>query len=125
MRYWPLALMILLCSACAEGAFALPDTIAGTAQIHDGDSLRISDKRIRLTGVDAPELKQQCFHQQEPVLCGQKAREALSNKIDGRDVRCDITGNDRYGRYLGPVLCRWGESQCLMVAHGYALSYRQ
>ena len=34
--------------------------ISGRADVADGDTLRIGDVRIRLTGLDAPELDQTC-----------------------------------------------------------------
>ena len=37
--------------------------IAGHAEVTDGDTLRIGATRIRLTGIDAPELAQTCTGQ--------------------------------------------------------------
>ena len=34
--------------------------ISGNAQIIDGDTIKINSKKIRLHGIDAPELKQMC-----------------------------------------------------------------
>ena len=34
--------------------------IYGVPKIIDGDTVRINDKKIRLEGIDAPEIKQQC-----------------------------------------------------------------
>ena len=34
--------------------------ISGFAKIIDGDTIKISNKKIRLHGIDAPEKKQQC-----------------------------------------------------------------
>ena len=34
--------------------------IGGKAKIIDGDTIQIGDNRIRLYGIDAPELKQVC-----------------------------------------------------------------
>ena len=34
--------------------------ISGKAVITDGDTLNISSNKIRLSGIDAPEIKQQC-----------------------------------------------------------------
>ena len=34
--------------------------IHGTPKIIDGDTIHINNKKIRLEGIDAPEIKQQC-----------------------------------------------------------------
>ena len=36
------------------------EEISGNANIIDGDSIKIGSKKIRLFGIDAPEIKQNC-----------------------------------------------------------------
>ena len=36
------------------------EIIKGTAEVVDGDTLKIDNKKIRLHGIDAPEMKQLC-----------------------------------------------------------------
>ena len=36
------------------------EEISGNANIIDGDSIKIGSKKIRLFGIDAPEIKQKC-----------------------------------------------------------------
>ena len=53
--------------AAALVLFALPalaDDIIGNVRIIDGDTLEIGGKRVRLFGVDAPELHQICWDEQ-------------------------------------------------------------
>ena len=39
------------------------EEISGNANIIDGDSIKIGSKKIRLFGIDAPEIKQKCKYQ--------------------------------------------------------------
>ena len=64
--------------------FAFPvlaDDITGTARIVDGDTIWISDTKIRLWGIDAPETKQTCTRDGKPWRCGEAATEALRQFI--------------------------------------------
>jgi len=69
--------------------------------VHDGDSITLltPDKKqikVRLDGVDAPELKQEY---------GQKARRHAGALLKGSKggVRLEKTGTDKYGRMLGKI----------------------
>ena len=64
----------------------------------DGDTLRIDDKRIRIWGIDAPELKQTCLRSDRIWFCGKEARSFLVKKIDENVVQCDTLYKDRYMR---------------------------
>lgn len=99
--------------------------LSGIASVIDGDTIEIHATRIRLDGIDAPESAQLCRDGRDKVWrCGQRAAMALSERIDGRPVRCRQTGTDRYGRVVancsvaGEGLNRW------MVGQGWAVAYR-
>jgi len=98
--------------------------------ITDGDTItllvstNITNKenreiKVRLAEIDAPE-KHQAY--------GNKAKQALSDKIFGKEVTAIIFDVDRYGRsvaeiYLGVKLERWINLE--MVAEGWAWQYTQ
>lgn len=68
--------------------------------VHDGDSITALaagnvQLKVRLEGIDAPELKQP-FSQQ--------AKQALSGLVFGKAVTLHITGRDRYKRTLAVVV---------------------
>ena len=64
-------LTVLLLSGPAHA-----DVISGLARVTDGDTIRIKSERIRLHGIDAPELRQQCSTETgEPYQCGISAAE--------------------------------------------------
>ena len=65
------------------------DTISGAVRVVDGDSLEIGTARIRLFGIDAPELRQLCRAADgSNVTCGLAARDTLGTLIGGREVAC-------------------------------------
>lgn len=63
-------------------------TISGTAVAVDGDSLEIDGHRIRLAGIDAPELTQSCNRGGESWQCGKVAKEQLAALVRGKRVEC-------------------------------------
>lgn len=66
--------------------------VTGTAQVHDGDTLRINGHSIRIWGIDAAELKQTCTQGGSVVPCGLMAREALERLVKGQTVTCIAKG---------------------------------
>ena len=92
------ALMIAL---LAVGIAA--DVVDTVRSVTDGDTFRtISGERVRLIGVDCPEL----HRPHKPVgYFAQEARDFLDLLIGGRRVRLEYAGDsadstDRYGRHL-------------------------
>lgn len=101
------------------------DQISGTAYALDGDSLSIDERDIRLVGIDAPELFQECQRGGGAYPCGRVARDRLAQVVRGNTVRCRIVAIDRYGRALGE--CHVGDDfiNQRMVAEGWAVAYRR
>lgn len=78
-----------------------PAVIAGLGHVIDGDTLDIGQTRIRLEGVDAPEMAQTCQTASGKNWdCGRKAAALLRTLAEQRDLACDRTGIDKYGRTL-------------------------
>ncbi|APO67910.1 nuclease SNase-like protein [Rhizobium gallicum] len=101
-----------------------PDTVhAGQFHAADGDSLTIGAERMRLKGIDAPELNQICERGGRRWACGREAKETLQGLVAGRDTRCGGAERDQYDRLL--VVCRSGgiDLNGEMVARGMAVSY--
>ena len=108
--------------------------IIGFPKVVDGDSIHIKSYKIRLEGIDAPEMKQKCkkpylqimfFTFQKDYYWGQVSKKKLLQKIGNKSVKCILLGKDRYKRYLAKCfkgtinLNRW------MVRNGYAIAYRK
>lgn len=108
-----------------HGAPAIAE-IAGTPRIIDGTTLEVAGQRIRLFGIDAPDLDQVCQHGGRDYQCGRVARAALWDLVAGLDVSCeaeaDAPGPD--GRI--PATCTAGGVSLneSMVETGWALADR-
>jgi endonuclease YncB( thermonuclease family) len=97
--------------------------ISGPAHATDGASLVIAGQRIRLEGIDAPELAQSCMRDGRDYACGLRSREALGALVKGEDVSCQSNGVDRYGRILGYCTVADQDIASAMVRHGWAIGY--
>ena len=114
--------------AAAGASVALSDQIAGQARVVDGDTLVVDDRKIRLNGVDAPEMRQNCLDaSNEWYPCGNEAAQALSRRISGQPVTCVLNPQpDRYGRAIGTCWFSDGEDmQSWLVRWGWAVAYRR
>lgn len=98
------------------------ELLEGRPAVADGDSLTLSGQRVRLLGLDAPELAQTCRRGDEDQPCGRMARQALVSMIGNRTIRCETEGEDRYGRLL--ARCHIGADDIgdMLVRAGWALS---
>ena len=92
--------------------------------VKDGDTIQILSKTnnepkvydIRLAEIDAPE-KHQAY--------GNKSKQALSDKIFGKEVSITVISTDRYGRIVAQVHIgdRWINRE--MAVEGWAWQYIQ
>ncbi|MEL6504414.1 MAG: thermonuclease family protein [Pseudomonadota bacterium] len=117
-----LALFALLVGAIVWLDGSNRQNFTGAAIAVDGDSLQMGGKRLRLSGIDAPELAQTCDVAGRLWPCGRQARASLRRLI-AKDLSCTTTGLDRYDRHL--VRCTAGGKDigAAMVAAGMAVSY--
>lgn len=76
-------------------------------RVIDGDTFDQGNTRVRLWGVDAPEMD-------EPG--GPEAAEML-RRMTSAETRCEIEGRDRYGRAVMRCTVDLG---CAMIAAGHA-----
>jgi|TARA_B110001452_G_C15057159_1_gene369116 endonuclease YncB( thermonuclease family) len=100
--------------------------IYGRPVITDGDTMKISNNKIRLHGIDAPEKNQKCTKKLKEYNCGVVATEALIKKIGKNDVKCLTQRNrDRYRRFIGVCFVEKEDLNRWMVRNGYAVAYRR
>ena len=108
--------------------------ISGNAQIVDGDTIKINSKRIRLYGIDAPEIKQMCkkpyltiifFTFTKDYPCGKISTQKLEKKINNKVITCKILDIDRYKRLIGECFKRNLNLNSWLVSNGYAVAYRK
>lgn len=98
--------------------------ISGPAKVIDGDTIIIANTRIRIFGIDAPEMDQRCEDDRgESYRCGVVSAQALSDIIGDATVVCDPLDRDRYGRVVASCSVGGSDIGSAMVIHGYAVDY--
>jgi micrococcal nuclease len=106
---------------------AAPRSLVAIVQhVADGDSVTAisvngTKLRIRLLGVDAPEIANGTKPGQP---YGEEARDYLDHLIGGKTIRVDAYGPDQYHQLLGVLWDDQLNVNLLMVAMGYAEVYR-
>ena len=103
--------------------------IFGSAEVTDGDTIKINKEKIRLLFIDAPELKQTCRNSfEEEYNCGIKSKEYLSSYINNQIVHCNFSERDRYKRILGDCFLKEINNSNInlsMIENGWAIIYRR
>lgn len=119
-----IAMLVLLALAAGLAWFRAEEVVlAGAARIVDGDTLVVAGRRIRLAGLDAPEMDQACLREGRDYPCGIVARDALRALLTGREPSCTIRGRDRYGRDLGRCTVAGADVGANLVRRGLAVAY--
>nr|WP_066585712.1 thermonuclease family protein [Sphingomonas pruni] len=92
-------------------------------RVVDGDTLHCDGGRIRLLGIDAPELPGHCAEGRDcaPGDPYQSSRSLGDAMGDGGSLPEAIVGTDRYGRTLAMVKGAKGDLSCWQLAHGQAI----
>jgi len=99
------------------------EAMSGRARIVDGDTLVLDGKRIRLVGIDAPELRQVCRRDGRDWSCGTEARGYLAALIGDAQISCKSDGSDRYDRLLAVCSARNLDLNAAMVGAGFAIAF--
>ena len=102
----------------------LAESIKGRATIIDGDTIRIGKNKIRLYGIDAPEINQTCTINKIIWECGLDSSQALENMISEKEVQCEIVDIDRYKRFVAKCFVKNINLNQYMVQNGWAVAYR-
>ena len=98
------ALALAVWQAAEPWLLAGPLIVSGQVldgqSVVDGDTLRVAGRSIRLHGIDAPELRQDCGG----WPAGEEARRALTAIVTARPVECRRVTTDKYERIV--AICR-------------------
>jgi len=125
LRVWYTLAAAVLSAVVAATAPYCPATDAQgrpawrVEMINDGDTVTLLDTagqrvRVRLVGIDAPELDQ-------PM--GRESRAALAAKLTGDIVRVEGDARDQHGRLLGTLRLADRDLNREMVAEGWAWAF--
>lgn len=121
-----IAIWVFLIAFLVINAALGASTIVGAAIVVDGDTIDVAGTRIRLHGIDAPEDSQTCRRASGVTWdCGRESAQALARHIGRSTVRCEAKGRDRYGRTVAVCYQGGGDINQWMVAHGWAVAFRQ
>jgi len=105
--------------------FTYTDIKSQDIKITDGDTIKINGEKIRFSGIDTPELKQNCIKGGESNPCGITAKQILINKIGNNKVICISEGKDQYKRTLAECFVNDESLSSYLVRSGYAFAYRR
>lgn len=115
------ALCWILANLCCPQAQAAEAWWGVVSHVSDGDTLWVrpadggQPRKVRMHGIDAPELCQ---------AHGAEARAALQRQVLGRAVRVQPLRHDDYGRLLARLWAEGDDVAARMVGAGHAWSYR-
>lgn len=102
------------------------DEFTGQADIIEGDILELHGNRIRLWGIDAPEIDQLCRGEDSQTYqCGVEAAHQLDAFVAGRPVTCVPIRLDRDGRTVATCSVGGADLGQWLVRSGLALDWPQ
>lgn len=113
------------------GSTEVPAVI-GEARVVDGDTIVVQGVRVRLEGIDAPELEQSCARANGGLRlwgfgrtwrCGQEAAGHVERLVRERTVHCASRGTDAFGRMLGACAVEGLEINADLVRQGLAWAF--
>lgn len=121
-----LCIVIIASTGNARTINADPGTFSGKVRyVSDGDTFFIGDHKVRLWGVDAPEMKQPFLHRVsgQSVPAGRHAQQALRRIVKGRTVTCQIKHRDDFGRIVAQCFVGTEDIGRILVQQGHALDW--
>jgi endonuclease YncB( thermonuclease family) len=114
-------LCILLLSILPVAAAAAPD---GVLRVIDADTFDVGGVRVRLFGIDAPEIGQPCAADGVEWDCGSWARDLVRDRFEGQRARCEHQDIDHYGRVVATCVVNGVDVGAAIVGEGWAWAYR-
>lgn len=118
MALWLVGAAAVVAAVAPSWADARGEPISG-CRATDGDTIRCGDERIRIIGIDAPELgscrQGRVCVEGDPV----RATETIAGEL-GKALTIERMGTDRYGRTLAHVYADGQSLACTQMAAGSA-----
>lgn len=95
------------------------EIIGNVSKVYDGDTCHVMEgttkHKIRLSGIDTPEIKQ---------THGIQSRDALRELILNNTVTVEYSKRDRYGRIIGTIYHDKKDINLIMISTGNAWHYK-
>jgi len=117
-----LRFLVFCLTLSAFPAFAAPN---GTIRVIDADTIDVGGTRVRLFGIDAPEMGQPCRADGREWDCGAWARDVVRNRFEGTYARCQPRDTDRYGRVVAQCAVDGQDMGRVIVYSGLAWAFRR
>lgn len=89
--------------------------------IIDGDTLRCGERRVRLAGIDAPELPGHCRPGRECTPGDPHASTANLRRLAYAPLQCRATDTDAYGRTVARCSVEGADLSCAQIEGGFAV----
>ena len=122
-------LIVTLLGAVAVVALTIAPSHAdlyGEAEVFDGNTLMIGGQKVRLYGVDAPELEQTCEWPDEEIECGKNSKSRMLDLVSGiGGIACKPRGRDNTGQWIAICYADGSDIGRTMVKAGWAMADRQ
>jgi endonuclease YncB( thermonuclease family) len=113
------ALAVSLCAPAS--AMSLCGSGKRVTCVVDGDTFWLQGEKIRIEGLDAPEISQpQCSAER---ALGNQARDTLLAVLNSGDIAVERHGEDRYGRTLADVYAGGVDVTAALISAGVARPY--
>lgn len=116
---WAALVFGALAVAAADAAFS---PTATTISVIDGDTIDVDGERIRVLGVDAPELRGRCEEERQAARYAWGFLAGLLGQAGNR-LTIERAGTDRYGRTLARLRIDRTDIADILVANGVARPY--
>lgn len=117
--------LLLLFVLVLAPAFAWAQGFGGVVRVVDGDTLDVGGTRVRLHGIDAPEIGQHCTRPDLRWDCGTWVAAEVRARIGARKVTCETMDTDHYGRTVARCSVAGQDLGRQLVRDGLALAYRK
>lgn len=117
-----LRIFLFVLALLGTPALAAPN---GTIRVVDADTIDVGGTRVRLFGIDAPEMGQPCRAEGREWDCGAWTRDAVRNAFEGAYARCRTRDTDRYGRAVAQCTVNGQDMGQMIVRSGLAWAFRR
>lgn len=99
---------------------------SGRISVVDGDTIHVGETKVRVHGIDAPEVDQTCVGTNgNPWMCGAFVQAEVYDLYHGKLADCEELDRDRYGRSVAKCYVDGQDIGENIVLNGWAEAYRQ